>query len=57
MSRNEDTYKIKTDGFEGPFDLLLYLVKSSKINLHDVSLAEITRGLLEYFKESRKMAP
>ncbi len=55
MSRNEDTYKIKTDGFEGPFDLLLYLVTSSKINLHDVSLAEITGGLLEYFKKTGKI--
>ena len=52
---NEDTYKIKTDGFEGPFDLLLYLVTSSKINLHDVSLAEITGGLIEYFKETSKL--
>ncbi|UCB44989.1 MAG: segregation/condensation protein A [Spirochaetota bacterium] len=55
MSRVEDTYNIKTDSFEGPFDLLLYLVKGSKINLHDVSLAEITRGLIEYFNETGKL--
>jgi segregation and condensation protein A len=55
MYSNEVPYKVKTDVFEGPFDLLLYLVKSSKINLDDVSLAEITKGLLEYFKQSSEI--
>jgi segregation and condensation protein A len=50
MERNKDSYQIKIEQFEGTFDLLLFLVKSAKINLHDVPLSEITRGLLEFFR-------
>jgi len=35
-------YNIKIDLFEGPFDLLLYLVKNSKIRIQELSISEIT---------------
>jgi segregation and condensation protein A len=34
-------YKIKTDIFEGPFDLLLHLVGRQKLDIRDISVAEI----------------
>jgi segregation and condensation protein A len=34
-------YKVKTDIFEGPFDLLLHLVGGHKLDVRDISIAEI----------------
>lgn len=34
--------------FEGPLDLLLYLVKESEINIYDIPIADITEQYLEY---------
>ncbi|HUT65281.1 MAG TPA: segregation/condensation protein A [Spirochaetota bacterium] len=50
MDNGKDSYHIKIDQFEGTFDLLLFLVKDSKINLHDVPLSEITQGLINFWK-------
>ncbi len=37
-----NAYTVKLDVFEGPFDLLLYLVKNSKIRIQELSISEIT---------------
>ncbi len=37
-----NAYTVKLDIFEGPFDLLLYLVKNSKIRIQELSISEIT---------------
>jgi segregation and condensation protein A len=50
----ETEYKVKLDVFEGPLDLLLYLIKRDEIDIYDISLEHITRQYLEYlqvFKE------
>ena len=36
-------YKVKLDRFEGPLDLLLYLIKKEEINVYDIPIAQITR--------------
>jgi len=43
-------YKIKLPVFEGPFDLLLYLIKKNEIDIYDIPIAEITRQYLEYIR-------
>jgi len=40
-------YNVKIDNFEGSFDLLLYLVKNSKINPQDLSISDITGQFLQ----------
>ena len=35
-----DEYKVNLDVFEGPLDLLLYLVKESEINIYDIPIVE-----------------
>ena len=35
------SYRIRTDNFEGPFDLLLYLVSRQRVDIGSVSIAEI----------------
>ena len=42
------TYKVKLEVFEGPLDLLLFLIKKSEINIHDIPIAEITEQYLQY---------
>lgn len=44
----EDTYEVKLEKFEGPLDLLLYLIKKDEIDIYDIPVARITRQYLEY---------
>ncbi len=46
----ENDYKVKLEIFEGPLDLLLYLIKRDEIDIHDISLERITRQYLEYLQ-------
>lgn len=47
----QDSFKIKTTGFEGPFGLLLDLVERKKLFISDVSLAEVTEEYLSHVKK------
>ena len=42
------SYKLKLDIFEGPLDLLLYLIKRNEVNIYDIPIAEVTEQYLEY---------
>lgn len=44
------TYKVSLDIFEGPLDLLLYLVDKSQLDICEISLAQISDQYLEYLK-------
>jgi len=41
-------YEIKLDIFEGPLDLLLYLIKKNEIDIYNIPIALITEQYLEY---------
>jgi segregation and condensation protein A len=43
-----DNYKVKLEIFEGPLDLLLYLIKKDEIDIYDIPIARITHQYLEY---------
>ncbi|MEW5758559.1 MAG: segregation/condensation protein A [Candidatus Omnitrophota bacterium] len=43
-------YKIKLEMFEGPLDLLLYLVKKDHLNIYDIPIARVTEQYLEYIE-------
>lgn len=49
------TYKIKLEIFEGPFDLLLYLIKKSEISIHDIPIAQVTEQYLKYLDLMRML--
>ncbi|MEM5947727.1 segregation/condensation protein A [Spirochaetia bacterium 38H-sp] len=53
--KEEEKYNIKTEAFEGPLDLLLFLIKKSEINIYDIPIAEITEQYLEYLKYAEKV--
>jgi segregation and condensation protein A len=44
----EDAPKITLPVFEGPLDLLLYLIRRDQIDIHDIPIAPITRQYMEY---------
>ncbi|MBI3315998.1 MAG: segregation/condensation protein A [Candidatus Omnitrophica bacterium] len=41
-------YKIRLDVFEGPLDLLLYLIQKEEINIYDIPITRVTEQYLEY---------
>lgn len=47
----DDSYRFKLENFEGPLDLLLHLIKDSKLDIMTVKLADITEQYLEYMKD------
>lgn len=47
------SYKLKLDLFEGPLDLLLYLIKKNDINIYDIPITEITEQYMEYIEMMR----
>lgn len=52
VSVAEKNQKVKrtyvAGNFEGPLDLLLFLIKESEINIYDIPIAQITEQYLEY---------
>jgi len=42
------SYKVKLEIFEGPLDLLLYLVKKDHLNIYDIPIAKVTEQYLQY---------
>ncbi|MEI7640066.1 MAG: segregation/condensation protein A [bacterium] len=51
----ETDYQLKLAVFEGPFDLLLYLIKKNQIDIYDIPIAKITAEYLEYIDMMRNM--
>jgi segregation and condensation protein A len=43
-------YKIKLPLFEGPLDLLLYLVKKDHLNVYDIPIAKVTEQYIAYLE-------
>ena len=48
-------YKVKLEVFEGPLDLLLYLIKQDEIDIYDISLERITTQYLEYLQAFKEL--
>ena len=51
----ESDYKVKLEIFEGPLDLLLYLIKRDEIDIYDISLERITQQYLEYLQAFKEL--
>jgi segregation and condensation protein A len=43
-------YQVRLEHFEGPLDLLLYLIKKQEIDIWDIPVAQITQQYLEYIR-------
>jgi segregation and condensation protein A len=49
------SYQVKLEAFEGPLDLLLFLIRKKKIDIHDIPIATITKDYLEYLNQKAKI--
>jgi segregation and condensation protein A len=43
-----DDYKVDLDVFEGPLDLLLYLIKREEVDIYNIPIEKITKQYMEY---------
>jgi segregation and condensation protein A len=50
-----DVPRIELPLFEGPLDLLLYLIRREKIDIHDIPIAPITRRYMEYLEVMKEL--
>ena len=41
-------YRVKLDVFEGPFDLMVYLIEHAQMSIYDIRISEITDQYMEY---------
>ncbi len=49
-----DALEVFLEAFEGPLDLLLYLIRKQNFNILDIPLADVTRQYLAYIEQIRK---
>ncbi len=50
-----DALEVFLEAFEGPLDLLLYLIRRQNLNILDIPIAEITRQYMQYVELMREM--
>lgn len=48
-------YALRLDNFEGPLDLLVYLIDKNKMNIYDIKISDITDQYIEYLREQEKL--
>jgi segregation and condensation protein A len=48
-----DALAIMLDAFEGPLDLLLYLIRKANVDILDIPMAPLTRQYLDYIESMR----
>ncbi len=51
------SYKVRLDIFEGPFDLLVYLIERSGLSIYDVNISEITDQYIKYVNRMNDIDP
>ena len=50
-----DDYKIQLEVFEGPLDLLLYLIRKEEVDIYDIPIERITTQYMEYLNVMRML--
>ena len=48
-------YKVKFEVFEGPLDLLLYLIKKQEVDIYEVNLTALASRFIEYIEVMRQL--
>lgn len=51
----QDDYKVDLEVFEGPLDLLLYLIRRDEVDIYDIPIERITSQYLEYLGVMRML--
>ena len=50
-----DDYKVTLDVFEGPLDLLLYLIRREELDIYDIPIEHVTAEYMRFIKEARDL--
>ncbi len=50
-----DACTLKLENFEGPFDLLFYLIEKDKIDIYDIPISQITDQYLDYLRAMQEL--
>ena len=50
-----DDYQVRLSAFEGPLDLLLFLIRRAEVDIHDIPIAQITNQYLETIRGARDL--
>ncbi|NLD19588.1 MAG: segregation/condensation protein A [Clostridiales bacterium] len=48
------SYRVKLNVFEGPFDLLVYLIEHAQMSIYDIKISEITGQYMAYVEDMQK---
>lgn len=55
LSLESNKYELRLDNFEGPLDLLCYLIDKNKMDIYEVKISDITEQYIEYLQEQEKL--
>ena len=50
-----DEYKVNLDVFEGPLDLLLYLIRREELDIYDIPIERITTEYMKFIEDARRL--
>jgi len=50
-----ETYQIKLDEFEGPFDLLLFFIERDELDIYNIPITKITNDFLDFIHHTEKL--
>src|SRR3954464_10236786 len=50
-----ESYQIKLDQFEGPFDLLLFFIERDELDIYNIPITKITNDFLAYIHAQEKL--
>ncbi|HKV42874.1 MAG TPA: segregation/condensation protein A [Blastocatellia bacterium] len=52
---DKSAYRVKLEIFEGPLDLLLYLIRKEEVSIYDIPIARITEQYLDYLQVMKEL--
>ena len=55
ISLETKKYELRLDNFEGPLDLLCYLIDKNKMDIYKIEISKIADQYIEYLKEQEKL--
>jgi segregation and condensation protein A len=55
FAESDDQYKVKLSMFEGPLDLLLFLIRKEEVSIYDIPIARITEQYLDYLRAMQEL--
>ena len=55
ISLESKKYELRLDNFEGPLDLLCYLIDKNKMDIYKVNISQVADQYIEYLKKQEDL--